>query len=226
MRWLGTVLLLATSCASPRPRDYTETVPGTTVSFDMIRVGEFWIGRTEVTWDEYELFYLGGGERGADATTRPSPPYEPPDRGWGRGRRPAINITRHAAEAYCAWLSERTGRSYRLPTEAEWELACGDGGEAWHRENADGQTHEVGLLAPNARRIHDMLGNVAEWVAGTDEPTLRGGSWQDGAGELRSKRQGVMPEWSQRDPQRPRSRWWFTDAPCVGFRVAASGPPR
>src|SRR5262249_31216216 len=72
----------------------------------------FAIGRYTVTFDEYDRF--------CDATRR----EKPRDKGWGRGRRPVVNVSRDDAEAYITWLSHETGSAYRLPTEAEWEYVC------------------------------------------------------------------------------------------------------
>src|SRR5947209_6305302 len=96
-------------------------------------VAPFWIGKTEVTWDEYDVWVYrldvaaaaaapGGGDS-ADATARPSRPYGAPDRGFGHHGYPALAMTYTAAQGYCAWLSARTGRHYGLPTDAQWTRA-------------------------------------------------------------------------------------------------------
>ena len=101
--------------------------------------------------------------------------------GWGRGRRPVIMVSWHDAKAYCAWLSEQTGKRYRLPSESEWEYAARAGTEtrySWGDEigvnRANGyvsgskwsnrKTSPVGSFAPNGFGLYDMHGNVCEWV--------------------------------------------------------------
>jgi formylglycine-generating enzyme required for sulfatase activity len=96
--------------------------------------------------------------------------------GWGRGRRPVINVSWEGAQAYVSWLSHKTNRPYRLPSEAEWEYAARAGtktaypwGETWDPALANGadsvgRTTEVGAYPPNAFGLYDMIGNVWEWV--------------------------------------------------------------
>ncbi len=158
-----------------------------------VELAPFWMGKCEVTWDEYDIYAFArdlkkkeelkvdraaqpAGEKRADAVSRPTKPYADPTFGMGRSGQPVICITHHAAMEYCRWLSEKTGRLYRLPTEAEWEYACragtktaysfGDVGSidayAWYVENSE-KPQLVGKKKPNPWGLHDMHGNVAEW---------------------------------------------------------------
>jgi formylglycine-generating enzyme required for sulfatase activity len=124
----------------------------------------FAIGRYPMTFDEYDQFCETTGRQ------------KPGDWGWGRGRRPVINVSWQDAQAYIAWLSHETERAYRLPSEAEWEYACRAGtttrysfGNAITPRDANyddsvGQTSEVGTYPANRWGLHDMHGNVYEWV--------------------------------------------------------------
>ncbi len=205
----------------------------------------FHLGRHEVSFAEYDLFAAATGRE------------KPGDEGWGRGRRPVINVSWDDATAYAAWLARRTGRPYRLPSEAEWEYAAraGTTAGAWWQETepaaepcrfANGQdrtldesgyftettkqafasqglwapldcrdgaltTAEVGRYAANPWGLHDLIGNVWEWVADCqyaypDAPgdgaavieanqnlskncayrVVRGGSWYNDARVLRA----------------------------------------
>jgi len=129
----------------------------------------FALGRFEVTFAEYDQCVSEGGCGLTD------------DWGWGRGNRPVINVSWADAQAYVKWLSGKTGKAYRLPSEAEWEYAARAGSTGrypWgndigrNRANCDGcgsawdnkQTAPAGRFAANRFGLHDTVGNVSEWV--------------------------------------------------------------
>ncbi|WP_200815205.1 formylglycine-generating enzyme family protein [Amphiplicatus metriothermophilus] len=178
----------------------------------------FAIGVHEITFAQWDACVADGG---CDR-------HAPGDAGWGRGERPVINVSWDDAQAYVRWLSEKTGKAYRLPSEAEWEYAARAGattpfatGMAITPDQANfngehpyigepglfrKQTVPVGRFAPNAFGLHDMHGNVWEWVADcwthshAGAPTdgaareggdcarrvLKGGAWNTGAWRLRA----------------------------------------
>jgi formylglycine-generating enzyme required for sulfatase activity len=160
-----------------------------------VTVRPFWMGKCEVHWDMYDPWWrenpgskaeqreVESGKKKvtpkeADAISRPTPTYADPTFGYGHDGYPVLSVTHHAAMEYCRWLSEKTGKVYRLPTEAEWEWACRAGSKttyptgadadglkdvAWYAENSDDQPHPVGQKKANAWGLHDMVGNVGEW---------------------------------------------------------------
>lgn len=207
--------------AQDSSQNYREKIPSTGIEFDMVAipggrftmgasdddpeardnekpavkvsVSPFWMGRTEVTWDEYEPFMVTQVDRAkhgartdydpaidtiVDGVSQPTPPYTEMSFGMGQSGFPAISMTQHAANKYCQWLSAQTGHFYRLPTEAEWEYACRAGtttpysfGDediddyAWYFDNSDDKYQPVGTKKPNPWGLFNMHGNVAEWVA-------------------------------------------------------------
>ena len=125
-------------------------------------------------------------KKGVDAISGPTPLYGDATLGWGGGKRPVIGVTWHNADVFCKWLSKKTGKKFRLPTEAEWECACRGGTQTafsfgddpdeledygWYEDNSEDMTHEVAQKKPNPYGLYDMHGNVREWVSDLYSPT-------------------------------------------------------
>ena len=203
-----------------------------------VDVGPFWISKTEIPWEIYDLYAFGKPtpeeQTGPDAFLRPSRPYGAPDRGFGHRGYAAISMSYIAAEEFARWLSVTTGKNFRLPTEAEWEYACRAGRTedvppeeieeyAWFWDNAFDKTQRIGKLHGNDWELKDMLGNAAEWCWSVDgDPLACGGSYKDKVEGIGCGARLVpTPKWQETDPQIPKSIFWLTDAPFVGFRVVS-----
>jgi|GEM_PF-6631294 len=154
----------------------------------IVRIGyRFAIGRYPVTFEEYDYFCNQTGRQ------------PPSDSGWGRGRRPVINVSWQDAQDYCDWLSRTTGQRYRLPSEAEWEYACRAGTRTryafgdqitkvdanyWQGDHPIDKTTEVGSYLPNPWGLCDMHGNVWECTQDLyhykyDGAPIDGSAWED-----------------------------------------------
>lgn len=232
-RRLAWLALAVAGAAQAQP--VSDSVEGTAYSVESVPVpGGLYMTTTEIGWELFDNYRFStgdvGDDAGADAVTGPTKPYLLPDEGFGHEGHPALAMTQKNAETFAAWLSGKTGMTYRLPTEAEWEAACragwGDGLEplgdhAWFWDNAHDVTGPVGVKKPDALGLHDMLGNVAELVVSEDgQPTVRGGSYRsDAAGLGCGWRKQYKPAWNAADPQFPKSEWWYSDGPFIGFRL-------
>ena len=184
----------------------------------------FAVGVYEVTFGEWDACVAGGGCGG----------YRPNDEGWGRGRRPVMNVSWDDAQAYVRWLSGRTGKAYRLPSDAEWEYVARAGTRMrywWgddvghNRANCSGcrsrwdrrQTAPVGSFSANPFGLQDVHGNVSEWVedcwreGDCSRRVVRGGSWYLGP-------ESFPPPYRIGETTGDRYNW-------VGFRVARTLTP-
>jgi hypothetical protein len=203
----------------------TRTVPG----IEGVRLSD-----TEIPWELLDAFVhekVDAAGASVDAVARPSKPYISMDRGFGHAGFPAISVNSDTAQAFCAWLSRRMGRTVRLPRVSELRAACAASGaspDIWHAGRSGGKTRRVGSGKPDATGFHDLQGNVAEWaIDDQGEVVLWGGSFQDPAeGQGCDRIRRPDPDWNASDPQMPPSRWWLADGPFIGFRVAVEDASR
>ena len=207
----------------------------------------FAVGVYEVTFEEWEACVSDGGCGG----------YRPDDRDWGRGNRPVINVSWNHAQAYVGWLLRKTGQRYRLLSESEWEYVARAGttgpfhfGETIstlqanydcysedntysprHQRKCRKKTTPVGILPANDYGLHDVHGNVAEWVEdcwneGYAGAPTDGSAWQSGDCSRRAWRGGAWPF----EPRDLRSAYRFGNksrrrSNYMGFRVARTLTP-
>jgi len=196
--------------------------------------------------------YITEAERGDGAYVWSGKEYEKKkDASWKNpyfdqnDTHPVVCVSWNDAVAYCKWLSQKTGESYRLPTEAEWEYACragtttmwsfGDDEKelekyAWYGENSEGKTHPVGEKLPNPWGLHDMHGNVWEWCeddwVDSYEKTPRDGTaHQDKSSSRKVLRGGSWNSYSHRT--RSSYRDWNDPSDrsiAWGFRLLRTYP--
>ncbi|HEX2839471.1 MAG TPA: SUMF1/EgtB/PvdO family nonheme iron enzyme [Phycisphaerales bacterium] len=249
------------------PATLTQAIPAAAYEVEFTQVPQrtvdgkarpaFYLSTTEITWDAFDtfVFALDGTDKDskpasgkpADAVSRPSKPYIPPDRGFGHEGYAAICVSAKSAQEFCKWLTmvagPESGRTFRLPTEDEWEHAARGGAttafpwgddaaqaeaHAWTNANSENTTHPVGTKPANALGFKDMIGNAREWVVGRDgQLVVKGGSYRD-APEACTIAARWAPEkaWQATDPQIPKSQWWLSDGSFIGFRVVCEVAPK
>lgn len=198
-----------------------------------VRIETFELGKFPITFAEWDAACAAGASL---SQLEDKPNYI--EHGWGRDRRPVINVSWHDTQAYIAWLNNKTSGGYRLPSEAEWEYACRAGTTAPYSTGAgiaknQGQfnsqsTTVVGSYPPNDFGLHDMHGNVSEWCEDVwhgnyDGAPIDGSAWiADGDPSFRVLRGG---DWHASPAYlRSASRYWRYRADTgyghFGFRVA------
>jgi formylglycine-generating enzyme required for sulfatase activity len=217
----------------------SEALPKKRVEF----VQPFWMSRTETTVKQFAAFvkatgYKTDAEKEGDARTWLSPGFRV------EKNQPAVFMTMNDAQSYCAWAGAR------LPTEAEWEYAARAGstmhhywGEEiddrylWYRANSGGRPGPVARKRPNAWGLHDVEGNVWEWVSGEGPHTgvtlpghgsIRGAGWMTcpepypPENGVRSRQIGLGVPFHRAPRQNFKASWRRHDS---GFRCASSAPP-
>ena len=197
-----------------------------------VRVPSFALSRHEITFAQWDVCVEYG------------PCEWSGDEGWGRGDRPVINVSWYEAQDYLAWISDVTGESYRLPSEAEWEYAARAGTETAYywgnrigrgnantgRYNVSGTTR-VGAFSPNPFGLYDMVGNVLEWVQDCRNATYAGApgdgsAWEEGDCTIRVARSASRVS-NAEESRIARRRWWRPDREgwYLGFRLAKTIEP-
>jgi len=193
-----------------------------------------WFSQTEVPWEVYDLFFLREQDQvDADGVSAPSRSVFPVDRGYGHEGSAALGMTIEAARHFAEWMCLVTGRTYRLPTESEWNAAATTGlkngpiGDyAWHAGNSSGMPHPVAERVADRNDLYDMIGNLAEFAENESEKGIVcGGSFLDSSDSIGpAHRQSYELSWQTRDPQWPKSVWWMSDGGFVAIRIVCETP--
>ena len=155
-----------------------------------VTVSPFFMGEIEVTWNQFWAFYAETMSEGrtppeviyanntrpdVDAVSGPTPPFGYPDQGWGMGDRPVITLTHYSAETFCQWLSMKTGKHYRLPTEAEWEYAARGGTDTPYFFEGSPRKYSSrgfwrGIFGPDTTLINSYVVYAGNSRSRTEEP--------------------------------------------------------
>jgi len=185
----------------------------------------FAVSKFPITFDKWDACVADGGST-----------KQPNDEGWGRGTRPVIGVNWNDAQTFVSWLKQKTGKPYRLLSEAEWEYAAragtytaycvGDTIDKAHANFDGDKTTPVGAYAANNFGLHDMHGNVWEWVedcwnASYDNAPADGSAWTSGDCEMRILRGGSWFSGSRLLRSAERLRYLAEiETKYLGFRVA------
>ncbi|WP_289054597.1 NapC/NirT family cytochrome c [Carboxylicivirga marina] len=233
---------------------FTERIPQSDISFKMIAVkdsplkdynqdtivSDLFIAEIETSWEMYQQFLSETESEGRkenetiDGISGATPPWGNPDQGWGLGQRPAITMTHYAASVFCQWLSKKTNKSYRLPTELEWEYVANLAIKniAISDQIANTNQNKTTLpdeIVPDNLGLKHLFGNVKEFCSNNtgSEHIIKGGSFKNRLEELSPEWRGTThhSKWLKTDPQIPKSIWWYSDCNDVGFRVVLSYQP-
>lgn len=217
-------------------------IEGTSVTLKMqpIAPGDdieaFYVSTTEATWDLYDAFIFnldtdaGESTPDSDAVTRPSKPYVLADRGYGHAGYALLSASPAAVKQFLEWLSIKTGRTIRIPTEAEMRFLLTSSGiddaesrlaQGWFEENSEYSTQAVGSKPVDDNGLHDIWGNVSEYAVATDGTYVAmGGSFIDPVADVGlDYRMPFTIEWNAGDPQIPKSPWWLASNDWVGVRL-------
>ncbi len=200
----------APSFPAPPPEPFIQSFENSSATIEMLPVlnGDYYLSKTEITWDVFDLFFLRSpNEIEVDGVSGPSKSVFPVDRGYGHDGHPALGMTLNSALHFCEWLSEKTGRKYRLPTEAEWAMAAKGAQHGWSLDNSGGKPHSGGELPVEKGGFYDIVGNLAEWAIDSEKQGIAcGGSFLDETVSPDSRAQYDI-SWQARDPQWPKSSW-------------------